>query len=65
MQTPDRSFRRKPLKNEVFDVLHQDILSGKYTAGAWMRQGEVARRLGVSMTPVREALDLLGGRRDG
>lgn len=51
--------RRKPLKDEVFDVLHQDILSGRYTAGAWLRQDEIARRLGVSMTPVREALDLL------
>ena len=59
MQSADQTLRRKPLKDEVFDVLHQDILSGKYAAGAWLRQDEVARRLGVSMTPVREALDLL------
>jgi DNA-binding GntR family transcriptional regulator len=50
---------RKPLKDEVFDVLHQDILAGQYAAGTWLRQEEVAARLGVSMTPVREALDLL------
>ena len=59
MQSADQTLRRKPLKDEVFDVLHQDILSGKYAAGAWLRQEEIARRLGVSMTPVREALDLL------
>jgi DNA-binding GntR family transcriptional regulator len=59
MQTSDHPLRRKPLKDEVFDVLHQDILSGRYPAGAWLRQDEIARRLGVSMTPVREALDLV------
>jgi DNA-binding GntR family transcriptional regulator len=51
--------RRKPLKQEIFDVLHQDILSGHYLSGAWLRQEEISTRLGVSMTPVREALDLL------
>lgn len=51
--------RRIPLKQEIFDVLHQDILSGHYPRGAWLRQEEISKRLGVSMTPVREALDLL------
>jgi DNA-binding GntR family transcriptional regulator len=59
MQNSGHPLRRKPLKDEVFDVLHQDVLSGSYAAGAWLRQEEIARRLGVSMTPVREALDLL------
>ena len=59
MPTTGQALRRKPLKDDVFDVLHQDILSGRYAAGEWLRQDEVARRLGVSMTPVREALDLL------
>ncbi|MFH1186494.1 MAG: GntR family transcriptional regulator, partial [Chloroflexota bacterium] len=56
---PDATLKRKPLKDEVFDVLHESILSGQYPAGAWLRQEEISRRLGVSMTPVREALDLL------
>jgi DNA-binding GntR family transcriptional regulator len=51
--------RRKPMKEQVFDVLHQDILRGRHVAGEWLRQDEIAGRLGVSMTPVREALDLL------
>lgn len=51
--------RRKPIKYEVYDVLHASILAGDYAAGTWLRQGEIASRLGVSMTPVREALDLL------
>ncbi len=51
--------RRKPLKDEVFDILHQRILAGEYLAGQWLRQEEISSGLGVSMTPVREALDLL------
>ncbi len=50
---------RKPLKEEVFDVLHKRILAGEYAAGQWLRQEDISSLLGVSMTPVREALDLL------
>jgi DNA-binding GntR family transcriptional regulator len=50
---------RKSMKNEVFDVLHERIIAGQYPAGAWLRQEEISSQLGVSMTPVREALDLL------
>ncbi|HJR81371.1 MAG TPA: GntR family transcriptional regulator, partial [Anaerolineales bacterium] len=35
------------------------IISGVYKPGNWLRQEEIATQLGVSMTPVREALDLL------
>ena len=51
--------QRKPMKEQVYDVLHENILAGRYAAGAWLRQEEIASQLGVSMTPVREALDLL------
>lgn len=53
------SVHRKPLKAEVFDLLHKQILAGEYAAGQWLRQEEISSVLGVSMTPVREALDLL------
>ena len=47
------------LKGTIFELLHARIIAGKYTAGEWLRQEEIATQLGVSMTPVREALDLL------
>ncbi len=49
----------KPLKEEIFDALHRQIIAGKYAPGDWLRQEEIASQTGVSMTPVREALDLL------
>jgi DNA-binding GntR family transcriptional regulator len=52
-------FRKKSLKESVFDLLHQRIVAGKYLPGDWLRQEEIAQQLGVSQTPVREALDLL------
>lgn len=53
------SLQRKSLKEEIFAVLHQKIIAGKVKAGEWLRQEDIATQLGVSMTPVREALDLL------
>lgn len=40
----------------VYDWLKERILSGEIEPGAPLRQSEVARTLGVSYTPVREAL---------
>jgi len=50
---------RKPIKDEIFVILHQRIIAGKYHPGEWLRQEEISSQLGVSQTPVREALDLL------
>lgn len=50
---------RKPLKDEVFEVLHERIIAGLYAPGEWLRQDDISSQLGISMTPVREALDLL------
>lgn len=50
---------RKPMKDEVFDVLHERIIAGQYAPGEWLRQDDISSQLGISMTPVREALDLL------
>lgn len=58
-QTESESLQRKSLREEIFDVLHQKIIAGKVKAGEWLRQEDIATQLGVSMTPVREALDLL------
>lgn len=56
---PERELTHKPLKEEIFDALHRQIIAGKYAPGDWLRQEEIAGQMGVSMTPVREALDLL------
>ncbi len=53
------TIQKRPLKEDVFDALHEKIVSGKYKPGEWLRQDDIATSLGVSMTPVREALDLL------
>jgi DNA-binding GntR family transcriptional regulator len=50
---------KKPLREEVFDLLQERIVAGKYPPGKWLRQEEVSSQLGVSQTPVREAFDLL------
>jgi len=51
--------QKRPLKDDIFDILHDKIVSGKYKPGEWLRQDDIATQLGVSMTPVREAFDLL------
>ena len=50
---------KRPLKENIFDALLEKIISGGYKPGDWLRQEDIASQLGVSMTPVREALDLL------
>src|SRR5512145_2350390 len=55
----ERELTHKPLKEEVYDALHRQIIAGKYKPGDWLRQEDIASQLGVSQTPVREALDLL------
>jgi DNA-binding GntR family transcriptional regulator len=50
---------KRSLKDGVFELLHQRIVAGKYTPGEWLRQEDISTQLGVSQTPVREALDLL------
>ena len=55
----DAELVRKPLKEEIYDALHRHIIAGKFSPGDWLRQEDIASQMGVSMTPVREALDLL------
>jgi DNA-binding GntR family transcriptional regulator len=56
---PSGPLEKKSLRDEVFELLYRRIVSGEYTLGQWLRQEEIANELGVSPTPVREALDQL------
>jgi DNA-binding GntR family transcriptional regulator len=55
----EKELTHQPLKQEIYDALHRQIIAGKYRPGDWLRQDDIATQMGVSMTPVREALDLL------
>jgi DNA-binding GntR family transcriptional regulator len=50
---------RVSLRNQVVGVLRDAILSGHFKPGAVLNEKELAERLGVSKTPIREALTLL------
>ena len=51
--------QKRPLKEDIFDVLHEKIIAGIYKPGDWLRQDDIATQLGVSMTSVSEGLALL------
>ncbi|MHB0879020.1 MAG: GntR family transcriptional regulator, partial [Anaerolineae bacterium] len=45
-----------PLNDQVYQVLRQRILAGELRAGARVDPQEISRDLGVSITPVKDAL---------
>jgi DNA-binding GntR family transcriptional regulator len=55
----DDTLSKKTFRDEVFQILHHRVIAGLYKPGDRLRQEEIASQLGVSQTPVREALDLL------
>jgi len=50
---------RIPLVDEVTAMLRERIYAGRYPPGAWLRQEQLSAELGVSRTPLREALRAL------
>lgn len=52
-----RASRRTPY--DIHERLRAQIVEGKIAAGAILSQAQVARQLGVSRTPVREAMRML------
>lgn len=57
--TPPKHLQVRTVSEEVADRLRTEILAGDIEPGERLRQAEVARRLGVSTSPVREAFALL------
>ncbi|MEU4097844.1 GntR family transcriptional regulator [Streptomyces sp. NPDC026673] len=45
--------------HHIAGILREEILAGQLTPGTWLRQDEIAARLGASRIPVREALRIL------
>ena len=54
--SPDTRISRSPLSDQIKDRLLQEILAGDYPPGARIVETRVARELGTSQAPVREAL---------
>lgn len=46
----------QPVRQEVYNALREAILTGRLQAGTRLVEREIARQLGVSRTPVREAI---------
>src|SRR5258708_39086223 len=51
--------RKRENEERVLDSLRDRILSGAYAVGFHLRESQVAAELGVSRTPIREALQRL------
>ncbi len=50
---------RRHLRNAVYERIKAAILTRELDQGSWLQEDELARRFGVSRTPVREALQRL------
>ena len=46
----------KSLRGQVFDKIRSDILNGKYNRGEELVESSIGKELGISRTPVREAI---------
>lgn len=46
----------KSLRGQVFDKIRSDILNGKYKRGEELVESLIGKELGISRTPVREAI---------
>lgn len=51
-----RAFKSTSLADQVFDKLENDIIQGLYPKGEILTELRLAEQLGVSRTPIREAL---------
>ena len=62
MQTPNIDLRidlPPSIREQVYDHLKQEILNGRLASGSILVESRLAEQIGVSRTPVREALHFL------
>ena len=51
-----KQFRSTSLADQVYDQLENDIIQGVYPKGEILTELKLVEQLGVSRTPIREAL---------
>ncbi len=49
----------RDLKGEVYKIIKEGIINRKFLPGTQMKESDLVRKLGVSRTPIREALNQL------
>jgi len=59
MYTNNENLDFLPLRDVVFNKLRQEILTGKLKPGERLREIQLANKMGVSRTPIREAIRML------
>lgn len=57
--TPSVDLGPSVSSRRIAETLREEILSGQIPPGTWLRQDDLAARLGTSRLPVREALRIL------
>lgn len=60
-QIREDAIERRSLHDEVVDRMRDMIIEGRLRAGTRINESELCRRLGVSRTPVREAIKTIAG----
>ena len=54
-------YKSVSLANQVFEAIERNILNGAYAPGEVLSENRLSKELGVSRTPIREALSRLEG----
>ena len=53
---PQATIRAESLTDQVYSLLEREIVEGRMKPGERIREKELSQRLGISRTPIREAL---------
>jgi DNA-binding GntR family transcriptional regulator len=56
VEKSDSMINLKSLREQVYEFLRQELLSGNLVPGSSINLNEISRRLGISKTPLRDAL---------
>ena len=56
MESPTLPLNRSSLREQVYEILRDQLDKGELEPGSVIRQDDIAHQLGVSRTPMREAL---------